>query len=164
VALAAPEKVLGAETEAPELESLPEGEAKRVQSEAVEPLLFATVMLRLLDAVWAVASVTWTVKGKEPAEVGVPEMLPEELSARPLGREPLPSDQLYGVVPPAAVSVALKAADTVAPGSCVVVICRVGEAALTVRVAALLVTLPLALLTTTVKREPLSEAVVAGVV
>ena len=94
----------------------------------------------------------------------LPEMLPEELSARPLGREPLPSDQLYGVVPPAAVSVALKAADTVAPGSCVVVICRVGEAALTVRVAALLVTLPLALLTTTVKREPLSEAVVAGVV
>jgi hypothetical protein len=38
------------------------------------------------------------------------------------------------------------------------------EAALTVRVAALLVTLPAALLTKTVKRAPLSELVVAGVV
>ena len=37
-------------------------------------------------------------------------------------------------------------------------------AALTVRVAALLVTLPTVLLTTTVKSAPLSEPVVAGVV
>ena len=40
--MAAPKKDLGAEGEEPEFESLPEGEAKRVQSEAVELLL--TVM------------------------------------------------------------------------------------------------------------------------
>ena len=67
-------------------------------------------------------------------------------------------------MPPEAASVALYAPERVAPGSELVVICNVEEAAFTVRVAALLVALPLALLTTTVNCAPLSELVVAGVV
>jgi hypothetical protein len=48
-------------------------------------------------------------------------------------------------------------------GRLVVVICTV-DAAVTVRVAALLVALPFALLTTTTNCAPLSAGVVAGVV
>ena len=52
------------------------------------------------------ASLTWTVKLKVPAAVGVPEMAPLlGLSVRPGGRDPLATDQVYGRVPPLAVNV-----------------------------------------------------------
>ena len=51
-------------------------------------------MVKLLDAVCAAASFTWTVKGKEPSTDGVPEIVPEELSVRPVGSEPLERDQV----------------------------------------------------------------------
>ena len=59
-----------------------------------------------LDAVIEALSVTRTVKVKLPAAVGVPVMAPlEGLRFRPPGREPALMSQLYGVVPPDAVSV-----------------------------------------------------------
>jgi len=66
------------------------------------------VMLNNFDAVWlgALESLTLTVNEEEPAVVGVPLIWPELLSVRPAGREPELSDQLYGVVPPLAASVA----------------------------------------------------------
>ncbi len=52
-------------------------------------------------------SVTLTVKGKVPKDVGVPEMTPVEvLRVSPGGREPALIDHVYGFVPPVAVSVA----------------------------------------------------------
>jgi len=62
-----------------------------------------------LVAVWAgeLESVTMAVKLKVPAVVGVPEMAPVlALRVRPGGRVPVEIDQVYGVVPPLAVSVA----------------------------------------------------------
>ncbi len=49
------------------------------------------------------------------------------------------------------------------PGLLNVIVCEVGPAEVTVRVAELLVTLPAELLTVTLKVEPLSDVVVAGV-
>ena len=52
-------------------------------------------------------SVTLTVKGKVPEDVGVPEITPvEELRTSPGGKEPALIDHVYGLFPPAAVSVA----------------------------------------------------------
>src|ERR1700758_2441549 len=68
---------------------------------------FTTLMLKLLDALCAAASFTCTVNGKEPRTEAVPEIVPEELRLRPVGMLPLASDQVYGVVPPEAASVAL---------------------------------------------------------
>jgi hypothetical protein len=52
------------------------------------------------------APATRTVKLEVPAAVGVPLIAPEEaFSVRPAGRLPAETDQLYGVVPPVAVSV-----------------------------------------------------------
>ena len=56
-------------------------------------------------AVGVVASVTFTVKLKEPEAVGVPEIVPPDESVRPAGKAPALRLQLYGVVPPAAASV-----------------------------------------------------------
>lgn len=48
-------------------------------------------------------SVTLTVKFAGPAAVGVPEIvLPEKLN--PAGSDPLATDQVYGGVPPVALS------------------------------------------------------------
>ena len=88
---------------------------------------FTTLMLKLLDAVCAAASFTSAVKGNEPRTEGVPLIEPDEFSERPVGREPLESNHVYGIVPPEAASVALYAPDRVAPGSCVVVTCKVAE-------------------------------------
>jgi hypothetical protein len=53
------------------------------------------------------ASLTWAVKLKVPAPVGVPLMTPLlAFSVKPTGREPLAIDQVYGMVPPVAASVA----------------------------------------------------------
>jgi hypothetical protein len=48
-----------------------------------------TRMERFLDVVFATASLTCTVNGKDPATEGVPEIVPALLSERPFGREPL---------------------------------------------------------------------------
>jgi hypothetical protein len=56
-----------------------------------------------------------------PAAVGVPEMTPAELIARPGGSAPLASDHVYGGLPPVAPSVVEYGTPTVAAGSDVVV-------------------------------------------
>jgi hypothetical protein len=65
-------------------------------------------MLRLAVAVFAgvLASVTFTVNVDVPAAVGVPLICPAPLSVNPFGNAPALIDQLYGVVPPVAVTVA----------------------------------------------------------
>ena len=58
-------------------------------------------------AVWLAASFTCAVKANEPETVGVPVIFPEEATrVRPEGSEPEAMLQLYGAVPPVAVSVA----------------------------------------------------------
>jgi hypothetical protein len=56
-------------------------------------------------AVGVVESVTLAVKLKEPAVVGVPEIVPVAESVRPAGKAPEVMLQLYGVVPPLAAKV-----------------------------------------------------------
>jgi hypothetical protein len=51
-----------------------------------------------------VESVTFAAKVNEPDAVGVPEIVPAVERVRPAGREPEPIVQLYGLVPPDAVS------------------------------------------------------------
>ena len=54
------------------------------------------------------ASVTCTVKLAVPVAVGVPEMVPVvDASVSPAGKLPERIDHAYGVVPPAAASIAL---------------------------------------------------------
>lgn len=66
-----------------------------------------TVRDMLRVAVVAFASVTCTVKEVVPATVGVPEMAPAEVSARPEGNAPDATVQVYGAVPPMAARLAL---------------------------------------------------------
>ena len=81
----------------------------------------------MIDSVFAaercagfVESVTVIVTVLDPAVVGVPVIAPLAASMlRPAGR-PV-ADQVYGVVPPVAATVALYAAPTTPPGSDVVV-------------------------------------------
>lgn len=64
------------------------------------------VMEVALVAVWVPASVILMVKLEVPAAAGVPAMTPvDAFRVRPAGRVPALTDQVYGVVPPAAVSV-----------------------------------------------------------
>jgi hypothetical protein len=63
-------------------------------------------------------SVSVTPKEKDPAVVGVPLIAPVEFSVRPAGR-PLVATQMYGAVPPVAVSLVLYELPTIAPGSVV---------------------------------------------
>ena len=67
----------------------------------------ATAMPRFAVAVLAGAleSAARTVKDTVPDAVGVPLITPEPLRLSPAGKEPADSDQLYGVVPPAAAKV-----------------------------------------------------------
>ena len=51
-----------------------------------------------------VESLSWTVKVKLPAAVGVPERMPAEESVTPAGSEPAVMDQLNGLVPPDSLS------------------------------------------------------------
>jgi hypothetical protein len=92
--------------------------------------------------------------------VGVPEIAPEEDSVRPGGRDPEVMVQVKGAVPPVAFNCALYPCPTVPGGRLVVEIAN----GLTERVAKLLVTLPIALLTITSKVVLLSAIIVAGVV
>ncbi len=70
-----------------------------------------TVTVRLVVAVCGddAESTTWNFSLPDAAAVGVPEIVPAELSERPAGRLPPPDGmlQVYGVVPPVAARVAL---------------------------------------------------------
>ena len=83
----------------------------------------ATAMLRFAVAVFAGAleSATRTVKDTVPAAVGVPLICPAPLSVNPFGNAPALTDQLYGVVPPLAATVAEYAPLTCPPAKLVVV-------------------------------------------
>lgn len=84
----------------------------------------AIVKVRLTDLLCTGMLESFTVKVSAVAvaeAVGVPLITPdEEFSTSPAGRLPLVSDQLYGVVPPVAESVALYAVPTCPLGSKVV--------------------------------------------
>jgi hypothetical protein len=68
------------------------------------------------------ASFTRTVNEELPADVGVPEMTPDDaVRFKPAGRVPAEMLQVYGIVPPVAPSVAEYALPTVPPGNDVVV-------------------------------------------
>ena len=71
-------------------------------------LAAAMTKLKLMVAVFGeeLESVTLTVKEEVPAAVGVPLITPLPLSVKTAGNEPEATDQLYGVVPPLAASVA----------------------------------------------------------
>jgi len=84
--------VIGRPSEAtPETERVPEtveplaGEVIDTEGGAGETML----MLRLAEAEALALSFTTTVKGKVPATVGVPEMVPDELELTPWGKAPL---------------------------------------------------------------------------
>jgi hypothetical protein len=89
-----------------EVPAVPPGREEVVICTAVTEAV--TVMLRLAVAVCAgeLESVTLTVNEEVPAVVGVPLITPEVLSVRPAGNEPELTDQVYGVVPPLAATVA----------------------------------------------------------
>ena len=80
--------------------------------------------VRLSDAFAVCESelTAWTVKLLVPDAVGVPEIVPEPNSVSPEGRTPEANDQVYGLTPPVAASVALYATFCLAPGKDAVVI------------------------------------------
>src|SRR5882762_7535908 len=70
------------------------------------PPLAATIVIlnpRAAVCTGLLESVTWTVKLPVPTVVGVPVICPLADTVKPAGRLPDCNDQLYGVVPPAAV-------------------------------------------------------------
>ena len=64
-----------------------------------------TLMVRLAVALLVAESVTRAVNVEDPAAEGVPEIVPDPLSARPAGSEPDATDHAYGGVPPDALRV-----------------------------------------------------------
>jgi hypothetical protein len=82
---ATPETEIEPETVAPL-----EGEEIETEGGAAVP----TVMLKLAEAEAPVESLTETVKGKEPATEGVPEIAPAEDNVKPVGSVPLERLQL----------------------------------------------------------------------
>ena len=68
------------------------------------------------------ASVTFAVKSKGNAVVGVPEIVPAPDIVKPGGRLPAATDHVYGVVPPVADSVCVYTVPAVPPNSDAVVI------------------------------------------
>jgi hypothetical protein len=88
-------ELMGRPSEAtPETEREPETVAplEGLEIETEGAVGVTTLMLRLADAEVPVLSLTATVKADEPATVGVPETVPDEDRARPLGRVPLDCD------------------------------------------------------------------------
>ena len=84
-------------------------------------------MFKVFVAIWMgiPESVTWALKVKVPAVVGVPEMAPVLLlRVRPGGKEPLAIDQLYGRVPPLALRTRVYGILTLPVGSDAVVIVK----------------------------------------
>ena len=80
--------------------------------------LSATVICVDFDCELALASETEIEKPNVPLVLGVPEIFPlPPLSETPAGSWPELTENLYGAVPPVAVTVALYAVPTVADGS-----------------------------------------------
>ena len=107
-----------------------------VQLKVIAWLAAAIVMLKLAEAVVAgePESVTFIVKLKVPAVVGVPEIVPVADRVRPPGKAPELMLQLYGVVPPVAASVVEYAVPTCPEETELVVTCTGVTAAATVSV------------------------------
>ena len=111
--------------------------------------MIATV--RALVAVSELASATCTVKLLVPVPVGVPEITPVPgARVSPAGSDPETMDHVYGVVPPAAASVALYAMFCV-PAANEVVVIEGGVDATTVRVSGCVAVCDLASVICTVK-------------
>jgi len=86
-----------------------------------------------VSGVGTVESVTFTVKLKEPAAVGVPEIVPVAADiVSPAGSPPELMLQLYGAAPPVAPSIVEYTTATCPAGKDVVVICTGVTAAVTV--------------------------------
>ena len=99
-------------------------------------------------------SFTWTEKLYEPAVVGVPLIAPlDEFRVKPVGRLPVDTVQLYGVVPPVACKVAEYDAPTVPPANVEVEMERVGVAAATAMLRDAVAVLLLASVTLTVNED-----------
>lgn len=60
------------------------------------------LMTELTDWAGEPASLTCTVNAKLPAWVGIPAIWPDAETLKPVGKEPVVIDQLYGAVPPLA--------------------------------------------------------------
>ncbi len=63
------------------------------------------MMVNVADAFPPRVSVACTANVVLPASEGVPEMIPDPLRDKPAGKTPVPTDQVYGPVPPLAASV-----------------------------------------------------------
>jgi hypothetical protein len=72
-----------------------------------------TASVRLPVAVRPRESLTWAVNVQEPAALGQPEIVPELAKLSPAGGLPDLIDQVYGVLPPAALRVWLYTRPTV---------------------------------------------------
>ena len=83
-----------------------------------------TVRLRVWVRVVDVLSWTWSVKLDVPVPVGAPEIVPPVLRLRPAGRLPETIVQVYGVVPPIAVTLCVYGEFWIAAGRVVVVIAK----------------------------------------
>jgi hypothetical protein len=136
-------------------------------NELLEMFRGATATLSVRDSdctavcgVGMVESVTLTAKLKVPDVVGVPEIVPLDTpSAKPAGSAPEAILHEYGVVPPAAAKVAVKAVPCCPLGKEVVVIITGATAGwFTTNVAGWLATLPALLRARTLNCEPLSES------
>ena len=139
----------------------------QITNVAPPPPAVEMVIVKLALAVCAglEESVTSMVNESDPTALGVPLIWPELFSARPAGKLPELSDQLYGVVPPLAASVAEYGVPSVVLANEVVVIDKgVVALDLTVKSAELLKILPAELLTRTQKVSPLLPVDVTGVV
>jgi hypothetical protein len=109
-------------------------------------------------------SVTLIVKLKVPAFVGVPEIIPVVAdSARPLGKAPEVTPQLYGAVPPFAVSVVEYTLPVCPEGHELVVICTAVIAAATVSVSDLVVVCAVGVVESAIFAVKLNEPDAVGV-
>ena len=76
-----------------------------VKEEREVVALEMVIVKEFVVAVAVLLSVTRTVMAEDPAAVGVPEMVPEELKERPAGREPERSVKVSLPDPPEALRV-----------------------------------------------------------
>ena len=60
----------------------------------VSPSPAATDSVKSLDARFELASISWTVKAKEPDALGVPSIWPFEFKLKPAGKAPAVADQV----------------------------------------------------------------------